>query len=129
MKLIELLDDEDGEELAGSSPPLLMAVSPPMEAVLGEDDEIGSAVGMEVDPGVVVLVSKGEVTVGDVLGDIGDIGDVDVVIMTVVVVEDVRPPPGVSVDPPSPTDGLVTAADWSATTVEFARATAKTFTA
>lgn len=85
-------------EVVGSSPPLLMGVSPPEEVGLVVDDESGRAVRTEVevtnvvdvDPGAAVILITG-VTEEVVLDDVGPVG------ATVVVVEDVRPPPGAEV--------------------------------
>ena len=95
-----MVDEEDTggveveRELVGSSPPLI-AVSTPVEVGLIEDVEAGRAVGTEVevtavvdaDPGAAVLL----VTEEEVLDDVG------LETMTVVVVEEVRPPPGAEI--------------------------------
>ena len=136
------------EELVGSSPPLMAVSPPPVEVGIAEGVETGRAVGIDVevidvvdvDPGAAVLLATEE----EVL---------DEVTMTVVVVEEVRPPPGaktivvstgyfkdsgslLSVVPPSPTEalelagaGLALTTGRSAPTLELVTAIAKASTA
>ena len=72
------------EELVGSSPPL-MAVSPPVVG-LSEDVETGRAVGMEIEVADVVDVDPGAA-----------VDDADPVAVTIIVVDEVRPPPGAEI--------------------------------
>lgn len=97
-------DDEIGvdEELAGKSPPLLIGVSPPGVEVEFEEDNSGRAVGVEllevevIEVGVAEPGEEGgdEVTGGEVAGAVVLVP----VPGTVIVVEEVRFPPGISVD-------------------------------
>jgi hypothetical protein len=102
IKLTEAVDEEDTRgvevEVVGRSPPLLIGASPSEDVVLVVEVDSGRAVEMEVevtsvvevDPcATVVLVT--EVTVEDAPGDVGPVG------VTVVVVEDVSPPPAAEV--------------------------------
>jgi len=104
------------EAVSGSSPPLVMAVSPPELVALAAVVDSWRAVGTDdVSKGVVVgtNVVKGLVLVTDVLVAVSELLDeVSPVEVTVVVVEavvevvGVRPPPGVSVDAQSSTHTL-----------------------